>query len=104
MLLEITIWSVLSAAAPLLAPVLSLFLIAIGKILWDFHQRLNSLEEGTTRQSRTIYGDEKDPQQTGLSEDLYTMEERVAKLEERVANLEQRVDQIKQDVRELLPD
>lgn len=103
-LLEITIWGVLSAIAPVLAPVLSLVIVGLVKIIWNLHQRINSLEEGNTRQSRTLYGDEKDSQQEGLSEDLNKFEERIADLEERVADLERRVNRIAEQVKNLLPD
>jgi len=78
------VWSVLSALAPILAPLLSLLLVVVGRIIWNHEQRLRRLEADKTRLSRTLYGDEDDIQQTGLSEDINELSERVDRVEKMI--------------------
>lgn len=93
--MAITIWQVLTAIAPILAPVVSLFLILVGRVLWNHEQRIRSLEESGTRQSRTIYGDEKDPQQDGLAQDMMAQTEKLDEIEDRIDAIERMLNDLK---------
>lgn len=92
-----SVWQVLSALAPLLAPLLSLLLVLVGRILWNHEQRLRDLERGGTRRSRTLYGDEQDAQQTGLSDDLNNLSDRVVELEQSVSQLKDEIQKMRDD-------
>lgn len=91
-LMSITIWQILSAISPVLAPIISAILLLVGRIIWSHEKRLRNLEKGTTRQSRTLYGDEDDAQQTGLSEDLHTLSEKVDDLDTTLNEIKNKID------------
>lgn len=86
-LATVSVWTVLTAIAPILAPLLALALTVVGKIVWNQEMRIRSLEQGETRQSRTLYGDEGDPQQSGLAHDINKLSTRVDKLERTIGEL-----------------
>lgn len=88
-----TFWEILTAVAPILAPVVSLVLVVIGRIIWRHEQRLRDLEQQSTRQRRTLYGDEDDDRQKGLSTDLRELIRRVETLEQTVARIERFISQ-----------
>lgn len=85
--MAVSLWQVLTAIAPILAPVISLMLVMIGRIIWNHEQRIRSLESSETRYSRTLYGDDDDLQQTGLSHDLKDVIERLDRLEDKLDQL-----------------
>lgn len=88
------IWTVLTALAPILAPVISLLLVVIGRIIWNHEQRLRNLEKSGERTSRTLYGDEDDPQQTGLAEDIRVLIQRVDQVEDKLTELSNKIDEM----------
>lgn len=90
----ISIWSALSAITPLLAPLLSLFLIVLGRIIWNHEQRIRELERGSNRRSRTLYGDENDDRQIGLSEDIKNLDERIEDVERTLDRIENHLSDI----------
>jgi septal ring factor EnvC (AmiA/AmiB activator) len=92
--MQLDVWQVVSALSPLFAPVLSLFLVVLGRIIWNHEQRLRELERGSERQSRTIYGDERDAQQTGLAQDLNRLTDRVDQLDADINELRESIDQL----------
>jgi len=85
--MAVSIWQVLTAIAPILAPVLSLVLVLIGRIIWNHEQRIRTLEQSSTRHGRTLYGDDSDIQQAGLSQDLKDMIDRLDRLERKIDRL-----------------
>lgn len=82
-----SIWQILSILTQILAPLLSLFLVVIGRMIWNHENRITDLERSGTRQSRTLYGDERDAQQAGLAEDVKNLSDSVDELEESVSEL-----------------
>lgn len=85
--MAVSIWQVLTAIAPILAPVISLVLVLIGRIIWNHEQRIRSLEASETRYSRTLYGDDDDLQQTGLSHDMKDVIDRLDRVEDKLDKL-----------------
>lgn len=93
----ITVWDALAALAPLLAPILVLALTAVGKVLLDHERRLRAQEGAKNRQSRTLYGDENDPQQRGLSKDIAVMSDRIDKIESMIEDAQNDIDSLKEE-------
>jgi hypothetical protein len=85
--MAVSIWQILTAIAPILAPVISLVLVLIGRVIWNHEQRIRSLEQSKTRHGRTLYGDDDDLQQTGLSHDLKDVLERLDRVERKLDKL-----------------
>lgn len=85
--MAVSIWTILTAIAPILAPVVSLVLVFIGRIIWNHEKRLRSLEQSETRHGRSLYGDDEDVQQEGLSQDLQDVLDRLDRLEQQVDEL-----------------
>jgi len=85
--MAVSIWTILTAIAPILAPVVSLVLVFIGRIIWNHEKRIRSLEQSETRHGRTLYGDDDDVQQHGLSQDLQQLIDRLDRLEQKVDEL-----------------
>lgn len=82
-----SIWTILTAIAPILAPVVSLALIVAGRIIWNHEKRLRSNEQSIVRHGRTLYGDDHDVQQTGLSQDIQSLIDRIERVEEKIDRL-----------------
>jgi len=83
----VSLWTILTALAPILAPVISLILVFIGRIIWNHEKRLRSLEQAKTRHGRTLYGDDSDVQQSGLSHDINDMIQRLDRVENKLDRL-----------------
>lgn len=92
--LSVSAWTILTSIAPILAPIIALILTLIGKIIWNHEKRIRALERGETRQGRTLYGDEGDPQQDGLANDIKVLGERVDNLEETIGELRDEVHEL----------
>lgn len=92
--MAVSIWQVLTAIAPILAPIIALVITVLGKIIWNHENRLTDLERGNTRQSRTLYGDEDDAQQDGLSKNVNEISERLTKLEQTIGELRDEVEEL----------
>jgi hypothetical protein len=84
---SVTIWDALAGIAPLLAPLLVLALTAVGKVVWNHEKRLRNVEKGKTRHGRSLYGDERDQSQPGLSAKVNRLDERVTKMEGEVSEI-----------------
>lgn len=82
-----SLWTILTAIAPILAPVVSLVLVLIGRIIWNHEKRIRSLEQAQTRHGRTLYGDDSDVQQSGLSQDISSVIERLDRVEDKLDQL-----------------
>jgi len=87
-----TFWQILTAIAPILAPVISLVLVLIGRIIWNHEKRIRTLEDSATRHGRTLYGDDDDVQQTGLSHDMRDVVNRLERLETKIDRLNENYD------------
>jgi hypothetical protein len=83
----VDIWTILTAIAPILAPIVSLLLVLIGRIIWNHEKRIRSLEQSEKRHGRTLYGDDADSQQDGLSHDLADLIERLDRVENKIDTL-----------------
>lgn len=83
----VSIWTILTAIAPILAPIVSLILVLIGRVIWNHEKRIRTLEDGSTRHGRTLYGDDGDVQQTGLSQDMRDVVNRLERLETKIDRL-----------------
>lgn len=90
--MQVSIWQILTAIAPILAPVVSLILVLIGRIIWHHEKRLRTLEQAKTRHGRTLYGDDEDVQQRGLSENLHNVIDRLDRVERKLDTLNGHVD------------
>lgn len=90
--MEITVWGLLSLLAPILAPILAAVTVAIGRFVWTHEKRIRTLERGQIRHGRSIYGDDDDVQQTGISETLRDVIARLDRIESKVDDLESEVD------------
>jgi hypothetical protein len=93
-LATVSVWTVLTAIAPILAPLVALALSLVGRIIWNHEKRIRSLERGETRQGRTLYGDEDDPQQDGLANDIKYLSERVDQLEQTIGELRDEIHEL----------
>lgn len=82
-----TLWEILTAITPVIAPLISLLLVLIGRIIWNHEKRIRSLEQSRTRHGRTLYGDDDDIQQTGLSHDLKDVLDRLDRVEDKIDTL-----------------
>lgn len=91
----------LQGLAPLLVGLGSL-IVGLGGLLvkayLNHRRRLKTLEKKTTRHSRSLYGDDGDVQQTGVAQDVRTIEERVETLEAEVQDIKQIVERIDERV------
>lgn len=85
--MAVSFWQILTAIAPILAPVISLVLLLIGRIIWNHEKRIRSLEQSETRHGRTLYGDDDDMQQDGLSQTLQDLINRLDRVERKVDRL-----------------
>jgi|APHM01.1.fsa_nt_gi hypothetical protein len=83
----VTVWTVLTAIAPVLAPIVSLILIFVGRVIWNQEKRIRSLESSETRHGRTLYGDDDDLRQQGLSSDIRDVIDRLDRLEDKIDEL-----------------
>lgn len=83
----VDLWTILTAIAPILAPIVSLLLVLIGRIIWNHEKRIRSLEQSEKRHGRTLYGDDDDSQQDGLSNDLTDLIERLDRVEDKIDQL-----------------
>lgn len=83
----VSIWTALTAIAPVLAPVISLILVLIGRIIWNHEQRIREMEKSQRRHGRTLYGDDADYRQSGLSHDLKDVIERLSRVEQKLDEL-----------------
>lgn len=82
-------WDVISAISPILAPIISLILALIGKVVWNHERRVRQLEQTAVRHGRTLYGDEKDIQQNGLAQDIEIIIDRINNVESELSELVQ---------------
>lgn len=82
-------WDVISAISPILAPIISLILALIGKVVWNHERRVRQLEQTAVRHGRTLYGDEKDIQQNGLAQDIEIIIDRINSVESELSELVQ---------------
>lgn len=85
--MAVSIWQILTAIAPVLAPVISLVLVLVGRIIWNHEQRLRSLEQSRTRHGRTLYGDDDDMTHDGLSHNLSDVLARLDRVEKKLDKL-----------------
>lgn len=90
----VDIWSIVEALSPIIAPVVSLVLVVVGRIIWNHEQRIRELERSGNRQSRTLYGDEKDDRQNGVAQDVEDLETRMESVEKAVYRIERHVKEI----------
>lgn len=93
--------SILSALPTLIAPLIPLFFILIGRIIWNHEKRIRSVEKGKTRLGRTIYGDDKDTRQGGLAKDVENIESSVNKMSDRVEKVESTLNNIENHLSEI---
>lgn len=93
----VDVWTVLTALSPIIAPILSLLLVVIGRIIWNHEQRLRNLEKSGKRRSRTLYGDENDPRQTGLAEDIRVLIQRTDRVEDKLGELTKKIDDLNKE-------
>jgi hypothetical protein len=77
-----TFWTILTAVAPVLAPIVSAGLIGLGKLWWDQRNEIKQLKQKTTRHGRTLYGDDKDVQQKGLAQELQHVQEQLNEIQQ----------------------
>lgn len=91
-LMSITVWDVLSALAPILAPIISLVLALFGKILWTLHKRVSDNEESITKLWRSVYGDDDDHVQEGLTKDQSDLRDVVDDISSDVQQLKEEMD------------
>jgi len=96
-LMSVTVWDVLSSLAPLLAPVVSLGLLLLGKIVWNLHQRIENNEVDLTKVKRTLYGDTDDAIQDGLTEGQADIRGLVEDLAQDVQDLSEKMDEQHQE-------
>lgn len=85
--MSVSIWQILTAIAPILAPVVSLVLVLVGRIIWNHEKRIRSLEQSQIRHGRTLYGDEDDVQQNGITHDVRRIIERLDALDKTIDKL-----------------
>jgi hypothetical protein len=83
----VSVWTILTAIAPVLAPIVSLLLVFIGRVIWNHEKRIRSLESSKKRHGRTLYGDDDDLRQTGLSADLRDVLDRLDRVEDKIDTL-----------------
>jgi len=83
----VSLWTILTAIAPILAPIISLILVLIGRIIWNHEKRIRSLEQAEKRHGRTIYGDDDDIQQAGLAHDISDLIKRLDRVENKIDEL-----------------
>ena len=84
-------WTILTSVAPILAPIISIILAVLGKILWNHEKRITQNEQSVTRHGRSLFGDDDDSQQAGATEDLNALTDRVDEVEEEVAEIRRRI-------------
>lgn len=82
------VWQIITAVGPIAAPLIAVLLYIIRKKISSFIRTQGDHGSRLTRIGRTIYGDENDPHQTGLAEDVRRLQNRVQELEQRVRELE----------------
>lgn len=87
----VTLWGILSTIAPILAPILSLLLVTIGRIIWNHEKRIRQLERETTRHGRSLYGDDEDAQQTGVSQDMKKITDRIDDIQSDIVDIKQQI-------------
>jgi hypothetical protein len=78
----VSIWEILSAISPVVAPIVSLVLLFIGKVIINHERRIRDLENRTTRMRRAVYGDKDNVQQPGLARDVEDLQDRISNLED----------------------
>lgn len=91
-------WNALQGLAPIIVAVGGGVISLAVKAWLNHHRRLKALEQRKVRHSRTLYGDEGDPQQTGIAQDVRAIEKRVEVLEEDVREIRQIVKRIDERV------
>lgn len=70
-----TFWEILTAIAPVLAVLVSLGLTFVFHLLWNHEKRIRDNERSRIRHGRTLYGDDDDPTQNGLSKEIKYLED-----------------------------
>jgi len=85
--MAISFWSALNTLAPIIAPIVSIVIVFMGKVMWNQEQRIRGLEQSMVRHSRTLYGDDADMQQPGLSENLQDVIDRLERLEQKIDSM-----------------
>lgn len=73
------------AVGPFLAPALTVILTVAG-VLWNHEKRIRDLEENKRRRGRTMYGDENDPQYTGIVNDIRELKDTVEEIRDHQVN------------------
>lgn len=86
--MSVTIWQILTAIAPVLAPIVSLLLMFVGKVIINHERRIRNLEQSKRRHSRTLYGDDDDLQQQGVSKIIENIYTRIEDSEEDIEDLQ----------------
>jgi hypothetical protein len=89
-LLQVNIWELLKVFGTIFTPIIVLILTAFGHLLWWFHKRLNTLEEGQTQVSRTVYGDKEDSRSAGLSQEISEIQTQIESIDEALDVIERR--------------
>lgn len=81
------LWKVLIDLGPALLPVLGLLFLLLSRVIWNHERRIRSLEQAKTRLGRSVYGDDDDINQAGLSATLQDVIDRLDRVEEKVDEL-----------------
>jgi len=80
--------------SPILAAVISVFLTGLGTGWWIHERRIRALEAGRSRQARSLYGDEQNPRQNGVLEDIDEVEMRVKDAKDTIEQIEMYLEEI----------
>lgn len=92
MMSSVSVWTILSTLGTILIPFVILITTLLGRLLWKHEKQIRKLKRGRTRQSRTLYGDEDDPQQQGLAYDINKLSDQVEELNGRIRDMHELLD------------
>lgn len=101
--MAVGLWGVLNTIAPILAPIVSLIILFLGKVIWNHERRIRQTEKSCVRHSRSLYGDEDDIQQLGLSEDLSDVIDRLERVENKIDTMHE-YNSVNKDARSMCAD
>lgn len=100
--LLVGLWDALTAIPPKAAvAVLVIIFLAALTIGKKDHEKLLEHGRTLTRHGRTLYGDEEDPQQTGITQDVHDVSQRIDRVEEKVDDISRRLDDVQQSVQNI---
>lgn len=86
---------------PILVATVSLLIGSGGTAWWYHEKRIRRLEAGQSRQARSVYGDESNPLQDGLTGSVSELEEQIAKTKEGIRESEETIEQIESYLEEI---